>query len=106
MNEHAARHQPQPPAATRRQDATAPAEQVVRRILLRRGVAIGPETALTVTQALQALYQASPDDALRALFQADPPARPPARNPRPRRRTHVPGASCEPLFTDEDTRGA
>jgi hypothetical protein len=107
MSDNAARGKPQPGAANGRQDATAPAVHVVRRILLRRGVDIGTEIALTVTQALQALYQAEPDDALRALFDADPPGRPAARNPRSRRGPATPGAaSCDPLFTEKDARGA
>jgi hypothetical protein len=94
MTDPAASRQPQPSGAIRGQDATAPAEHVIWRMLLRRGFAIAPEDALLVA------------DTLRGLFQADPPARPRARDPRPGRRPTAPGAGCDPLFTEKDARGA
>jgi len=65
--------------ADRPQDATRHAGQVVRRVLLRRNIAIDAETAQLVAAAVQAALQAG------ASF------RPPRRGPR------VP-ADCEPLF--------
>ena len=62
------------------QDATRHAGQVVRRVLLRRGIAVDAETAQLVAAAVQ------------AALQAGAPARPPRRGPR------VPAAGCEPLF--------
>ena len=56
------------------------AGQVVRRVLLRRNIAIDAETAQLVANAVQ------------AALQADTPSRPPRRSPR------VPPADCEPLF--------
>jgi hypothetical protein len=61
------------------QDAPRHAGHVVRRVLLRRSIAIDAETAQLVADAVQA--------ALRARA----PSRPPRRGPR------VP-AGCEPLF--------
>ncbi len=52
------------------QDAPRHAGQVVRRVLLRRNIAIDPETALLVAAAVQAALQAST------------PSRPPRRRPR------------------------
>ena len=52
---------------------------VVRRVLLRRNIAIDPETAQLVADAVQ------------AALRAGTPSRP------PRRRPHAP-ADCEPLF--------
>ena len=53
---------------------------VVRRVLLRRNIAIDAETAQLVAAAVQ------------AVLQAGTPSRPPRRGPR------VPAADCEPLF--------
>ena len=61
------------------QDAPPHAGQVVRRVLLRRNIAVDAETAQLVAAAVQ------------AALQAGAPSR-----PRPRRR--VPAAGCEPLF--------
>jgi hypothetical protein len=61
-------------------DASRHAGQVVRRVLLRRNVAIDAETAQLVAAAVQ------------AALQAGAPSRP------PRRRQHAPAADCEPLF--------
>ena len=66
--------------ADRPQAATRHAGQVVRRVLLRRNIAIDPETAQLVADAVQAALRAGA----------------PARPPRPRRR--VPPAGCAPLF--------
>jgi len=62
------------------QDAPRHAGQVVRRVLLRRNIAIDAETAQLVADALQA-----------ALRPAGP-SRPPRRRPR------GPAAGSEPLF--------
>ena len=62
------------------QDPPPHAGQVVRRVLLRRNIAIDPETAQLVAAAVQ------------AALHADAPSRPPRRRPR------VPAADCEPLF--------
>ena len=62
------------------QDAPRHAGQVVRRVLLRRNIAIDPETAQLVADAVQA--------ALRPGM----PSRPPRRRPR------GPAAGSEPLF--------
>ena len=62
------------------QDAPRYAGQVVRRVLLRRNIAIDAETAQLVADAVQA-----------ALQPAAPP-RPPRRRPR------GPAAGSEPLF--------
>ena len=62
------------------QDAPGHAGQVVRRVLLRRNIAIDPETAQLVAAAVQAALQAGPPSQL------------------PRRRRRVPTAGCEPLF--------
>ena len=62
------------------QDAPRHAGQVVRRVLLRRNIAIDAETAQLVAAAVQ------------AALQAGAPSRPPRRRPR------VPAADCEPLF--------
>jgi len=62
------------------QDAPRHAGQVVRRVLLRRNIAIDPGTARLVAAAVQAALQTSA------------PSRP------PRRRRRVPAAGCEPLF--------
>jgi len=61
------------------QDAPQYAGQVVRRVLLRRNIAIDTETAQLVAAAVQAALQAS------------------APSRRPRRRPHAPAGS-EPLF--------
>jgi hypothetical protein len=66
--------------ADRPQDPPRHAGHVVRRVLLRRNIAIDPETAQLVAAAVQ------------AALRADAPSRP----PRPRR--GVPSANCEPLF--------
>ena len=62
------------------QDPPRHAGQVVRRVLLRRNIAVDPETAQLVAAAVQ------------AVLQAGTPSRPPRRGPR------VPPAGCEPLF--------
>ena len=56
------------------------AGHVVRRVLLRRNIAVDSETAQLVVAAVQ------------AVLQAGTPSRPPRRGPR------VPPAGCEPLF--------
>jgi hypothetical protein len=60
------------------QDAPRHAGQVVRRVLLRRNIAIDAETAQLVADAVQ------------AALRADTPSRP------PRRRRRVPPADCPP----------
>ena len=62
------------------QDALRHAGQVVRRVLLRRNIAIDAETAQLVAAAVQAALQAG------------------APSPLPRRGSYVPAADCEPLF--------
>jgi hypothetical protein len=62
------------------QDAPRHAGQVVRRVLLRRNIAIDPETAQLVADAVQAALQPAA------------PSRPPRRRPR------RPAAGSEPLF--------
>jgi hypothetical protein len=62
------------------QDPPRHAGQIVRRMLLRRNIAVDPETAQLVADAVQ------------AVLHAVPPSRPPRRGPR------VPAADCEPLF--------
>ena len=62
------------------QDASRHAGQVVRRVLLRRNIAIDAETAQLVAAAVQ------------AALQTGAPSGPPRRGPR------VPAADCEPLF--------
>ena len=62
------------------QDTSPHAGQVVRRVLLRRNIAIDPETAQLVADAVQ------------AALRVGTPARPPRRGPR------VSPADCEPLF--------
>ena len=62
------------------QDASRHAGQVVRRVLLRRNIAVDAETAQLVAAAVE------------AVFQAGAPSRPPRRGPR------GPAADCEPLF--------
>ena len=62
------------------QDPPPPAGHVVRRTLLRRNIAIDPETAQLVAAAVQA--------SLRVGVPA-PPAH---------RRRRVPSSGCEPLF--------
>ena len=66
--------------ADRPQDAPRHAAQVVRRVLLRRNIAVDAETAQLVADAVQ------------AALRAGAPARPPCRGPR------VSAAGCEPLF--------
>ena len=66
--------------ATDPQDPPRRAGQVVRRVLLRRNIAVDPETAQLVADAVQAALQTSA------------PSRPPRRGPR------GPAADCEPLF--------
>ena len=61
------------------QDRFPHAGQIVRRVLLRRNIAIDPETAQLVAAAVQ------------TALQAGTPSRPP-------RRPRVPAADCEPLF--------
>jgi len=62
------------------QDPPRHAGRVVRRVLLRRNIAVDTETAQLVAAAVQ------------AALQAGAPFRPPRRGPR------VPAADCEPLF--------
>ena len=62
------------------QDAPRHAGKVVRRVLLRRNIAIDAETAQLVADAVQAALQSAS------------PSRP------PRRRRHGPSAGSEPLF--------
>jgi hypothetical protein len=62
------------------QDPPRHAGHVVRRVLLRRNIAIDAETAQLVADAVQ------------AALQAGVPSRPPRRGRR------VPAADCEPLF--------
>ena len=62
------------------QDTPRDAGQVVRRVLLRRNIAVDAETAQLVAAAVQAALQAST------------PSRP------PRRRRRVPPADCARLF--------
>jgi hypothetical protein len=62
------------------QDPPRHVGRVVRRVLLRRNIAIDAETAQLVAVAVQ------------AALQAGTPSRPPRRGPR------VPAADCEPLF--------
>jgi hypothetical protein len=65
--------------ADRPQDPPRHAGHVVRRVLLRRNIAIDPETAQLVADAVQAVLHAG--------------------TPSPRRRgRRVPPAGCEPLF--------
>ena len=66
--------------ADRLQDPPRHAGHVVRRVLLRRNIAIDAETAQLVAAAVQ------------AALQAGAPSRPSRRSPR------VPAAGCEPLF--------
>ncbi len=66
--------------ATDPQDTPRHAGQVVRRVLLRRNIAVDAETAQLVAAAVQAALQTSA------------PSRP------PRRGTRGPAADCEPLF--------
>ncbi len=62
------------------QDTSRHAGQVVRRVLLRRNIAIDAETAQLVAAAVQ------------AALRAGAPSRAPRQRPR------VPAADCEPLF--------
>jgi hypothetical protein len=66
--------------ADRLQDASRHVGQVVRRVWLRRNIAIDAETAQLVADAVQAALQTGAS------------SRPPRRGPR------VPAADCEPLF--------
>ncbi len=66
--------------ADRPQEPPRHADHVVRRVLLRRNIAIDAETAQLVAAAVQ------------AALQAGAPSRPPRRGPR------IPAAGCEPLF--------
>jgi len=63
------------------EDAPQHAGQVVRRVLLRRNIAVDAETAQLVAAAVQ------------AALQAGAPSRTPRRRPRV-----PPGGYCEPLF--------
>jgi hypothetical protein len=65
--------------AGRPQDPPRHAGHVVRRVLLRRNIAIDPETAQLVAAAVQAALRAG------------------THSRSPRRRPHAP-ADCEPLF--------
>jgi hypothetical protein len=62
------------------QDVPRHAGQVVRRVLLRRNIAVDAETAQLVAAAVQAALQAS------------------APSRRPRQRPRMPAADSEPLF--------
>jgi len=62
------------------QDTPRHAGQVVRRVLLRRNIAVDPETAQLVADAVQ------------AVLRPGTPSRPPRRRPR------GPAAGSEPLF--------
>ena len=62
------------------QDPSRHAGRVVRRVLLRRNIAVDPETAQLAAAAVQ------------AVLRVDTPSRPPRRGPR------LPAADCEPLF--------
>ncbi len=62
------------------QDTPRHAGHVVRRVLLRRNIAIDAETAQLVADAVQAVLRPAA------------PSRP------PRRRRRVPPGGCEPLF--------
>ena len=62
------------------QDAPRHAGQVVRRVLLRRNIAVDVETAQLVVAAVQ------------AALQADAPSRPPRRRPR------APATRSQPLI--------
>jgi hypothetical protein len=62
------------------QDARRHAGQVVRRVLLRRNIAVDTETAQLVADAVQ------------AVLRTGTPSRPPRLGPR------VPPVGCEPLF--------
>ena len=62
------------------QDPSRHAGHVVRRVLLRRNIAVDPETAQLVVAAVQ------------AVLKAGTTSRP------PRQGTRVPPADCEPLF--------
>ena len=62
------------------QDAPQHAGQVVRRVLLRRNIAVDAETAQLVAAAVQ------------AALRADAPS------PPPRRRRRIPPVGCAPLF--------
>jgi hypothetical protein len=66
--------------AADQQDPPRHAGHVVRRVLLRRNIAIDAETAQLVAAAVQ------------AALEAGTPSRP------PRRGSRVPAADCEPLF--------
>jgi len=66
--------------AADQQDPPRHAGHVVRRVLLRRNIAIDSETAQLVADAVQ------------AALRAGPASRPPRRGRR------VPPADCEPLF--------
>ena len=66
--------------ATATQDASRHAAQVVRRVLLRRNIAVDSETAQLVA------------DAVRAALLTGEPSRP------PRLQRRVSPADCEPLF--------
>jgi hypothetical protein len=62
------------------QDPPRHVGHVIRRVLLRRNIAIDAETAQLVAAAVRAAHQAG------------------APSRRPRRRPRVPPAGCEPLF--------
>jgi len=64
------------------QDAPRHAGRVVRRVLLRRNIAIDAESAQFVAATVQAVLQAG----------APPPPRPPRRRPR------APAPGCQPLL--------
>ena len=98
-------------ADVRPEDVPRHAAQVVRRMLMRRGILLeaGDDTAQLIADALLALYQASPPLPRSPL--TDPSvdsggSRRSAPPSRPRRRPPGPGAGCEPLFTEKDAKGA
>jgi hypothetical protein len=77
-------------------------------MLMRRGLFIDDDGAQLIADAILALYQASPplppsplaDPGVAGRLASAPDAGRPA--PRLRRRPPLPGADCDPLFTDED----
>jgi hypothetical protein len=66
--------------AAGQQDAPRHAGHIVRRVLLRRNIAVDAETAQLVAAAVQAALEAG------------------APSPPPRRGSRVPAGDCEPLF--------
>lgn len=106
-------------ADVRPEDVPRHAGLVVRRMLMRRGIHLkaGDDMPQLIADALLALYQASPplprsplaDPGVPGRLPSAPdggrePSCPPARPPRLRRRLPLPGADCDPLFTEEDAK--